>query len=73
MWRSDRNRMACIANGSKGVAHNAIRPGTERRVSQASPSERKRIFSGRIWSPTERYLIGLDRRFTKCWLAICSH
>ena len=30
-------------------------------------------FSGRIWSPTERYLIGLDHRFTKCWLAICSH
>ena len=28
------------------VAYNAIRPGTERRMSQASPAERKRIVFG---------------------------
>ena len=48
MWRADRNRIACIANGSIGVAYNAIRPVTERRVSQASPSERKRIVFGSL-------------------------
>ena len=43
MWLSDRSRIVGVANGSIGVAYNAIRPGTERRMSQASPSERKRI------------------------------
>ena len=69
MWRSDRNRIACIANGSIGFAYNAVRPGTERRMSQASPSERKRIVFGsylianralfdRAWSPLYKMLIG---------------
>ena len=65
MWRSDRNRIACMANGSIGVAYNAIRPGSERRMSQALPSDANESFSGRIWSPTEHYLIELDPRFTK--------
>ena len=32
----------------------------------------KGAFSGSIWSPAERYLIGLDCRFTKWWLGFCS-
>ena len=43
MWRSGRNRIACIANGSIGVAYIAIGLGPELSMSQASPSEGKRI------------------------------
>ena len=46
MWRSDHNWIACIANGSTEVAYSAIRARIESRISQASPSERKRNVFG---------------------------
>ena len=57
MWPSDRNRIACIANGSIGVAFIAIRPGTERRY----------VSSIAIGAQTDRFRVASDRQQSVIW------
>ena len=71
MWQSDRNQIVCIANRSTGVAYNADQELNGVYLKHRYQSANG-LFSGRIWSPTEQYLIGFYRHFAKYWLAICS-